>query len=375
VLRIVLVAPLPPPSSGIGTWTDGLLRFALRDSDVEIVHVDSAVRFRSPVNLAIAARVIGGVFHGLVLFTKLAAALLSERIDVVHICTSGSLGMYRDLVLIGFTHLLRIPAVLHVRIGRIPAIAASRNWETALIRTICRLAKHVIVLDSASAGALRSLVPGCSVSLIPNPAWKFKETPVTPVKCGEAKVIVFTGHVKPSKGVRELVGACMGIEDTEFRLDLIGPIEERFREELQASACARDDGAWLIFSGQLENAEALARIACGFALVLPSYTEGFPNVVLEAMMLGKPVIATPVGAIPQMLSDGGAEPCGICVPVGDVNALRIAIQSLLKQPAYAHELGLRGKERVAREYSPQAVYSQYKLIWEKSAIPLKSPSA
>jgi glycosyltransferase involved in cell wall biosynthesis len=226
----------------------------------------------------------------------------------------------------------------------------------------------VIVLDSASASTLRSLLSGCSVSVIPNPAWKFAEVPATPVDDGEGKVIVFVGWVIPSKGIRELVLACSDIRDTEFRLDLIGPVEEEFRKELQALAGARDDGEWLTISGHVESEEALARMARGFAVVLPSYTEGFPNAVLEAMMLGKPVIATPVGAIPQMLSNRGAEPCGICVPVGDVDALRIAIQSLLKQPAYAQELGRRGRERVAREYSPLAVYSQYKSIWNNSAL-------
>ena len=128
-------------------------------------------------------------------------------------------------------------------------------------------------------------------------------------------------------------------------------------------------------SGPVDGSEVLARIAGSSVVVLPSYTEGVPNVVLEAMMLGKPVIATPVGAIPEMLSFGGAEPCGVCVPVRDVDALRIAIQSLFKQSTYAQELGRRGRERVVREYSPTAAYSQYKSIWEKAAIQLRYSSA
>jgi glycosyltransferase involved in cell wall biosynthesis len=373
-MRILLVAPLPPPPGGIATWTEGLLRFALHDSKVEIVHVSSSVRYRAAADLRVATRIIGGLCHGVSLFSKFAAVLLFKHIDVVHITTSGSFGMCRDIVMLTFARFLRIPSVLHVRFGRIPEVAASENWEAVLIRRTCRVASCVIVLDSASAATLRAVIPGCSVSMIPNPAWKLAEAPATPTDYEQGKVIVFVGWVIPGKGIRELVLACRDIQDTAFRLDMIGPVEEDFRRELQEVAHARDGGEWLKISGQVESEEALARMARGFAIVLPSYTEGFPNVVLEAMMLGKPVIATPVGAIPQMLSDGGAGPCGICVPVGDVNALRMAIQSLLKQPAYAHQLGRRGKERVALEYSPQAVYSQYKLIWEKSAISLKSSS-
>jgi glycosyltransferase involved in cell wall biosynthesis len=374
-LRIALVAPLSPPPGGISTWTDGLLRFALQDPDVKIVHVDSAVRYRAVANLTLAMRAIGGFVHAVALFGKYAKALLFAHIDVAHICVSGSLGAHRDLVLAAFTRFWGIPLVVHLRFGRVPELVASENWEAALIRGICRLATDVIVLDSASAESLRRLVPGCSVSVIPNPAWKVDKVRVAAVDGGEAKVIVFAGHVVPSKGVRELVLACRDIEDSEFRLDVIGPVMEGFREELQALACTRADGAWLNISGAIDGSEVLGRIACGFAVVLPSYTEGFPNAVLEAMMLGRPVVATPVGAIPQMLSFGGTKPCGISVPVGDTDALRIAIQSLLKQPSYALELGRHGRERVVRAYSPRAVYLQYKSIWDKSAARTRSSSS
>ena len=373
-MRILLVAPLPPPPGGISTWTKGLLEFALNDSRVEIVNVSSSVRYRSAGNLGLTMRVIGGCLHGVVLFTKFAVALLSNQIDVVHINSSGSFGMYRDLVMVAFARSLRVPVVLHLRFGRVPSVAASRNWEAALIRTICRLAQRVIVLDSASAEALRTLAPNCSVYVIPNPAWKLAEVSDARAEYGKAKVIVFCGHVIPNKGIRELVLACCGIKNIDFRLHLIGPIQEGFREELHAIACARADGEWLNISGQVEREEALSGIGRGFAFVLPSYTEGFPNVVIEAMMLGKPVIATRVGAIPEMLSDGGDKPCGVCVPVGDVDALRNAIKSLLNEPGQALEMGQRGRERVMREYSAGVVYPQYKSIW-KSAVVGHNPAA
>ena len=367
-LRILLVAPLPPPPGGIGRWTQGLLQFASDDSAVEIVLVCSTPRFRSVWNLALTARIFGGLIHGTGLFARFASRLLSERIDVVHITTSCSLGTFRDIALSVFARFLGRPVVLHIRNGRLPAAVTSQNWETTLIKIVCRLAKSVIVLDAASGEALRSLVPGRSVFVVPNPAWKIADAPATPLLAGDPKVIVFAGWLIPDKGVRELVLACRDILDFEFRLDLIGPVKEGFREELRALACGRGDGKWMNMLGQVEGEEVLARIASGFLLALPSYTEGCPNVILEAMMLGKPVVATPVGAIPDMLSLAGVEPCGICVPVRNVDALRIAIRSLLKQPDYAMELGRRGRERVAREYSPKAVYARYKSIWETASV-------
>jgi glycosyltransferase involved in cell wall biosynthesis len=163
--------------------------------------------------------------------------------------------------------------------------------------------------------------------------------------------------------VRELVKACAGIPEASLRLQLIGPVEPAFRAELFELAQAKAAGDWIEIAGPLGNQEATRRVRSALALALPSHWEGFPYVVLEAMMCGKPVISTPVGAVSSMLAVNESEPCGICVPVGEVDSLRRAIERLLWNPAYAHELGRRGRERVLREYSPASVYTKYQEAW------------
>ena len=86
-------------------------------------------------------------------------------------------------------------------------------------------------------------------------------------------------------------------------------------------------------------------------------------VILEAMMLGKPVIATPVGAVSDMLQFDSSEPCGVCVPVGDVSALRRAICCLVDRRGFASELGRRSRARVMQAYSSEAVYAMYRAVW------------
>jgi glycosyltransferase involved in cell wall biosynthesis len=181
-------------------------------------------------------------------------------------------------------------------------------------------------------------------------------------------ILVFVGHVTPAKGVRELVMACRDINHPDFRVDVLGPVGDGFRAELKTLAQVKNNGEWLNILGEQPREEVLARLEAGFALALPSHTEGFPNVVLEAMLKGKPVIATPVGAIPDMLLAGANDPCGVCVPVGDVDALRAAIQSLLDEPARATELGRRARERAVTTYCPEKVYAQYRSVWELSVL-------
>jgi len=86
-------------------------------------------------------------------------------------------------------------------------------------------------------------------------------------------------------------------------------------------------------------------------LVLPSHTEGTPNVIAEAMAQGLPVVATDVGGIPDMLG-GGA---GLLVPVGDARALAAAMLRLAGDPALRAAMGRAGRARYEAHFAPEAV--------------------
>jgi glycosyltransferase involved in cell wall biosynthesis len=166
----------------------------------------------------------------------------------------------------------------------------------------------------------------------------------------------------PAKGLTELVTA-WALLDTPSRLRIIGPISEPYAQDLTAIA----DKALgeLEIVGPVEHGEAMSQLAAADVCVLPSYTEGFPNVVLEAMALGKPVVATCVGAIPEMLL-GSDDECGICIPPRDVNALHIALRQLATSKALRTALGTNGRRRVERNYSMGVVFRQYKDVWQQS---------
>ncbi|PLX44071.1 MAG: hypothetical protein C0609_06405, partial [Deltaproteobacteria bacterium] len=82
--------------------------------------------------------------------------------------------------------------------------------------------------------------------------------------------------------------------------------------------------------------------------VLPSLTEGLPNVVLEAFSYGKPVVATAVGGVPELVEDGVN---GILVPPGEPRALAEAVQALVVSPDLMEEYGKAGRTRVSEEFS------------------------
>lgn len=85
---------------------------------------------------------------------------------------------------------------------------------------------------------------------------------------------------------------------------------------------------------------------------LTSDSEGTPNVVLEAMAAGLPVVATRVGGIPQVIEH---DVTGLLIPPGDESALAAALRDLLSHPEKARRMGRAARERVEREFSPRVI--------------------
>jgi glycosyltransferase involved in cell wall biosynthesis len=156
--------------------------------------------------------------------------------------------------------------------------------------------------------------------------------------------------VLATKGVVELVDACSRIAARDFELEMIGPVGPEMQEQLKAIASKRADGRWLRFTGALSNDQAVERITEADIFVLPSYTEGFPISVLEAMASGLAIVGTSVGAIPEMLVGNDGEAAGVIVPPRETESLRLALEDLLKNPGKRLELGASARRKCETSY-------------------------
>jgi glycosyltransferase involved in cell wall biosynthesis len=351
---VCLVSPLPPPYGGIGHWTVMMLRHARARSDVSIDVLDISPRWRAFYEMGVRKRVLGG---GLQLgrdLAKLTALLAARRPDVVHVTTPGRLAPIRDVVMIALAKAFRSRVVYHIRFGRVPEIADRGTREWQLIRAAIAMADVVVPIDAATERALRTHVPAAQVVRVPNfldPA----EMPPSATPAREERFVMFLGWLQPSKGLDELLEAWGRARVAGWRLVVAGPGQESYRREL----LERHRPVNVEFAGELSHEEAMRTLAAASALVFPSHTEGFPNVVLEAMVLGKPIVASDVGAIPEMLADG----CGIVVPARDVDQLTCALRRVLDDEQLRAEMGARARRRAITEYSIGAVFEQYLSIW------------
>jgi glycosyltransferase involved in cell wall biosynthesis len=289
---------------------------------------------------------------------------------LLHLTTSAGPAALRDMIVLWLAKHLGVSRVIHYRMGRLPTVFARGGMESNLVRRTMRLADAVIILDDSSEKCLKDALPEVNVIRLPNMVEIDDMDRIghaaSPSKSasGAHPRIVFVGHVIPSKGLRELVLACVKLSACPIVLDIIGPVSDEFKQELLALASVTRQGNWITFLGQRDHDETVEHIARADIFVLPSYTEGMPNVVLEAMALGKPILATGVGAIPEMLDIGGEEECGVIVPPREVEPLAAGLERLMADPSLRLELGKKARQRVERLYSVPVACCQLNDAWE-----------
>ena len=127
-------------------------------------------------------------------------------------------------------------------------------------------------------------------------------------------------------------------------LDIAG--DGPLRGELESLAAELGLGQAVRFLGRVEGVTAEMEQAA--AVVVPSLGEGFGMVALEAAERGRPVIASAVGGLPEIVDDGRT---GVLVPRADASALAAAIVDLARDPARAAALGRAARERALAEFS------------------------
>jgi glycosyltransferase involved in cell wall biosynthesis len=334
---------------GIGTWTKNMIDYYESDNRnycFNILIYEN--QLKNITNTQSFTRIITGIVLYSRLFFQVLFLLRKYKPSVLHITSSASFGLVKDIMLIWLSKLMKIPVIMHWRFGRIPTLAIQRNWEWKILCNVIRESYACIVIDEKSYDTL--LKTGlANVINIPNPIglWVEQESKKllnTPNQRLLGRIL-YVGHIVRNKGVIELVKACSQLPSIKELL-LIGPCEEALKKELIKLAGVRENGVWLKLPGTLNKEQVLDQMHKSPILALPSYTEGFPNVVLEAMIMGCAVIATDVGAIPEMLAIKTESPCGICIPTKNVERLRDAILDLCNDPTNTETIGKNGIDRV-----------------------------
>jgi glycosyltransferase involved in cell wall biosynthesis len=203
--------------------------------------------------------------------------------------------------------------------GRLDDLHLAR-YARRLVALILRRARVVICVSNALATAVRRAGTP-HVVVIPNGI----DVPEHVTHESNPPTVLFAGRLSSEKGIEELVTATQGL-NVVFVGD--GPLRSLVPSTL----------------GIVPHDELLRLYEQAAVVVCPSRSEGFPLVCAEAMAHGRPVVATTVGGLPDMVIH---EQTGLLVEPGDVSALRAALERLLSDPDLRRRYGSAARKRIA----------------------------
>jgi glycosyltransferase involved in cell wall biosynthesis len=266
--------------------------------------------------------------------------------------------------------LTNVPVLIHLHtpdfavqaVNQYPRYKLPDYWIGRMERACIWMADAVLSPSRFIAGEISKWLEGEApeVTTIPYPWPGLAEA--EPVNPGSEGVLVYPGRIELRKGVEPLLVACEELwrEGRDFRMELVGgdvhtPLKGgSLIQFLKNRYAHRVESGQLVFCGSVQHTECLDRMRTATAVVIPSLWENFPNTCIEAMSLGKVVVASETGGQAEMV--GRTDSAGILFRHAEADSLKHALSRALGLPENVRlKMGEQARERISDLCHPEKV--------------------
>ncbi|HEX6155090.1 MAG TPA: glycosyltransferase family 4 protein [Burkholderiales bacterium] len=297
--------------------------------------------------------------------------LVADRVGLVHVHSASDASFMRKAAFIALALAARRPVIFHLHGGGFFEFYRDRcgPLRRRLVRFLLDRVDHIVMLSEQGARRLAGITANPRVSVIPNMVDMRAFRRSSPRQPGDAELL-FLGRLDAAKGVEELLQAAAKLRARfpRLRLVLAGAGDAR---AIEARATALGVADAIELPGWVVGEQKQALLERASVFVLPSHVENMPVSVLEAMAAGVPVVATTVGAIPEVVEHGVT---GLLVPPRDANALARAIETILADAQQCQRMAEAGRTRAARHYSVDCVMPRLEAIYREFCSRRRSPA-
>lgn len=280
----------------------------------------------------------------------LVALVAMSTTDVVHLHVSSGSSFLRKTVILLVAKVARVPVVFHVHGSDFDRFASGRLRP--VVRAALTGAYAVVALSPQWRQTLLTVAPGANVVVIHNGIM----IPPKPTNV-EHGPLVSLGKLGRRKGTFDILKAVSTINDPTISVLLAGDGEI---DQVRSEAVRLNISDQVEVLGWLDPAQCQQLLLRACAFLLPSYAEGLPMALLEAMAHGLPVIATPVGGMPEVVRDGDT---GLVVGCGEVDDLASAIKNLMDDAHQRTEMGHRGRKLICDCFSIDKTMKELAVLW------------
>ncbi|TPG58945.1 glycosyltransferase family 4 protein [Hymenobacter nivis] len=266
--------------------------------------------------------------------------------DLVHIHHAINLNFWLTGGMVYVARLFGKKVILHNHAADFHLFYNGRSaWQQRLMGSIFAAADANIVLSTSWQQWYRSVAPRANWVLLPN-AIQLPKNLVAKSLSGEEIVLVYLARIEERKGFYNLMNVLPALvaQYPRCRLYIAGQGDIDAVRALVADKGLSDA---VVIMGHINNEQKDSILRKGHILVLPSFNEGLPMALLEAMAYGLVPVTTPVGGIPDVVTSGEN---GLLVAPGDEAALLKSITSLLAAPRHYQQMSANAKQRVGQGF-------------------------
>jgi exopolysaccharide biosynthesis WecB/TagA/CpsF family protein len=294
------------------------------------------------------------------------SAAFAGRATLLHLNMAERGSIFRKGIMMLAVKPFKTRTVLHLHAAEIiPMYQRISGLNRFLVRRVFMMADRIIVLGDVWRQWLIGTVgiPANRIDIVHNGVPDFSgqrvERPVdAPVR------LLFLANLHPRKGLGDLLPALASLSglQTAWRLRVAGGGDDaRLRE--QAQQLGIDDR--VTFLGWIDHAQAQTELGQADIVALPSYEEGLPLVILEALAAGVPVVTTPVGAIGEVLTH---DETALIVQPGDQIGLAGQIARLMTEPGLHQRISVASRKLYEERFSLDKFAQQIERVYRKTLI-------
>lgn len=277
--------------------------------------------------------------------------------DIVHIHSSHRYSFYRAGFYVLFAaRVWNCPVVLHIHGSSFDSFVSTDSAPVRWYQSrVFDAADEIVVLSTYWKDILDEYTDETKLTVIPNAV---DAADYTPAFGSEVPHVVFVSNMLERKGILELAEAVDELARTnrEFRLSIAGKGPRAATAEALAAGNANVE--YLGYVTEEKKQELLGEASI---FVLPSYAEGLPIAMLEAMAAGNAIVSTPVGAIGEVIGEEN----GLLVEPGDADALADALAELIADPERTAEMGRANRAAVESQYAWVTVTEELLRTYER----------
>ncbi|OAS17179.1 glycosyltransferase family 4 protein [Paenibacillus oryzisoli] len=284
--------------------------------------------------------------------------LLWHRPDVVHIHMSNGGSFYRKSIMVMVGKMVRVPIILHIHAASFDEFYNHNKFQKRYCQFILNSVDTVVVLSQEWKKYFSTIVPSRKIEILYNGVFTMEE-PIS--RSNSTPICLFLGRLGERKGTYDLLLAIRNLREKgvacKFLLAGDGEITEvKQRIHNYGIQDTVDVLGWI----NVQEKEELLRSVD--MLVLPSYNEGLPMAILEAMNFSLPVISTYVGGIPEVIQHGEN---GYLIEPGDIEGLTRSLEMLLKDKNTIITMGEKNRALIHNHFDMNRLMNELSHLYQR----------